>query len=129
MKGKSNFLSKLSIVLVVLLAAMVVTACKSKEEKVISQMESICETVESEDFNSSDLEKVEQQYQEILEQAKDCDFTAEQSKQLGEIQGRITAAFAKQAAGKVGDMLEDGVKAAEGFVEGFGKSLEGEKSE
>ena len=123
MKMKS-FFSKVGMMCVMSAAIMFMASCQSKEEKFISQLEDICEMVEDEDFAIEDYEKVSQNYEKILSGASDCDFTTEQLKEIGKLQGRITVALTKQSMKGAGNFFKGMMEGAKGMVEGITEGLE-----
>lgn len=114
-----NIFSAITIVLVMVISASTFVSCQSKEEAAIAQMEKICEIVEDEDFDSADWEKIQKEYDELVEKSKDCNFTDEQIKEMAKLQGRFASAAAKQAVGSFGDMIKGAMNAGKGFVEGL----------
>ena len=56
---KTNVFTRLAIVLAVLFTFSMLTSCQSKEEKVLSQMESLCKTAEKESFNVQDNDSLQ----------------------------------------------------------------------
>ena len=116
-----KYLSVFAIVSAMAFTASSFVACQSKEESAISQMEKICETVESEDFDSEDWEKIQKEYDELSDKMKDCNFSDEQVQEIAKLQGRFASAAAKQAVGSFGKMLNGAIDAGKGFVEGLTK--------
>lgn len=100
-------------------AMMIMASCQSKEEQVISQLEDICEIVESDDFTSEDFDAFNEKYQKITSSLNECEFTNEQLQEIGKLQGRIASAMAKQSLKSAGDILNGVVNAGKGFIEGL----------
>lgn len=118
-----SIISKMLFFALMLTAVYSLSSCQSKEEQVISGMEKILKTVSADDFNLDDMDKIEKQYDEILETSKECNFNDDQVKKIAELQGRITAEFAKQGAKKAGSILKGAAEAAGDFVKGLGDAI------
>ena len=56
MPMKTNVLVRIATVVGLLVTFSLLTSCQSKEEKVISQLESLCKTVEKESFDIKDVD-------------------------------------------------------------------------
>ena len=109
---KINVITKVATVVALLFAFSLLTSCQSKEEKVISQMESLCKTVEKDSFDVKDIDALKAKFDAITEQAKDCDFTNEQLKEVAQLSARFTKDITKKALERVGS-------AVDGILEGL----------
>jgi peptidoglycan hydrolase CwlO-like protein len=109
---KKRIILRLAAVVAVLVTFCFLTSCQSKEEKVISQLESLCKTVERDGFNVKDIDSVQARFEAIHESAKECNFTNEQLKEVAKLDARFTKAVAKKAIERVGNALD-------GIVEGL----------
>ena len=109
------------------LMAFVMSSCQSKEERVIKALESLSQQVEqrADQFTEKDWENVIAKFEKIHEDALDCDFSEEQFKELGRLEGKLTATIAKESSKKLGrkvqDLINKGKSALEGFIEGLGQ--------
>lgn len=109
---KTKFFTRLAIVVAILVSFSMLTSCQSKEEKVISQLESLCKTVEKDSFNAKDLDSARAKFEAIHETAKDCDFTSEQLKEVAKLDARYAKAMAKKAVERIGNTVD-------GIIEGL----------
>lgn len=115
---KTNAIIRIAAVIGVLCAfSLLTTSCKSKEEKAISQLESLCQTVEKESFDAKDLDSIQAKYEAIHESLKDCNFNNDQLKEVAKLEARFAKAVAKKALQRVGD-------AVEGVLEGLSSENE-----
>ena len=107
------------------LLAITLSSCQTKEERVISKMEALAERVEknADTFDSEDWDAVFKEYAQLQEEATKCDFSHEQIKELGRIEGRLaavlTAERAKSLGRDFGNILKSGKEFVDGFMEGL----------
>ena len=107
-----NLLVRIASVIGLLVAFSLLTSCQSKEEKVISQLESLCQTVEKDNFDIKDVDSLQAKFDAVRETAKECNFTNDQLKEVAKLEARFTKAIAKKALQRVGD-------AVDGIIEGL----------
>ncbi len=103
---KRSIILRLAAVVAVLVTFCFLTSCQSKEEKVISQLESLCKTVEKDSFSVDDIDSLQDKFDAVRETAKECDFTNEQLKEVAKLEARFTKAIAKKAIERVGSALD-----------------------
>ena len=113
---KTRFITYLSMVVAILLSCSLLTSCQSREEKVISQLESVCKAAEKGNLDAKDIESLQAKYDAIHQTAKECNFTNEQVKEVSRLEARYAKAITKNA-----------VERANNAVEGFLEGLSGEK--
>ena len=107
------------------------TSCQTKEEKVINKLNALAERVENkaDSFTESQWENIYNEFESLQTQTKDCDFTAEQMKEVAKAEAELTAAIAKQKAKELGnginDLINEGKSALEGVLEGLNEGLSG----
>ena len=109
---KNRIIIRLAAVVAALVTFCFLTSCQSKEEKIISQLESLCNTVERDGFNVKDIDSVQAKFEAIHESAKDCNFTNDQLKEVAKLDARFTKAVAKKAVERVGNAID-------GIIEGL----------
>ena len=120
-------------VLTVCLIVAFMSSCQTqtKEEKVISKMKALAERVESNNDTYSDAEwdKVTNEFDALQKEAKECDFSADQLKDLAKVEAELTAAIAKQGAKRIGsdikDAIEEGKEMLDGVIDGIKEGLGG----
>jgi hypothetical protein len=109
----------------ILLIAFTLTSCQAKEERVISNMEKLAERIESdgEGFNNEDWDAVFVEYEQLQKEAAQCEFTQDQIKELGRVEGKLAAKLTKERAKSLDrdfkNLLESGKNYIDGFVEGL----------
>ena len=103
---KTRIIRRFAAVIAVLVTFCFLTSCQSKEEKVISQLESLCKTVEKDSFSVDGIDSLQARFDAVRETAKECDFTNEQLKEVAKLEARFTKAIAKKAIERVGSALE-----------------------
>ena len=118
-------------VLTLCLLVAFLTSCQTKEEKVINKLNALAERVENkaDSFTESQWENIYNEFESLQTQTKDCDFTAEQMKEVAKAEAELTAAIAKQKAKELGnginDIINEGKSALEGVLEGLNEGLSG----
>ena len=123
-------------VLTVCLLVVCMSSCqtKTKEEKVIGKMKALAERVESneEAYTDAQWDKVIQEFEALQQEAKECEFTNEQRKDLAMVEAELTAAIAKQGAKRVGsdinDAIDDGMEMLDGVIDGIKEGLGGDEA-
>lgn len=122
---KTKLLSFFSILFI----ALTLTSCQTREERVISKMETLSERIEknADTFDSEDWEAVFKEYAQLQEQAAKCEFSEEQYKELGRIEAKLTAALASERAKNFGrdfgNLLNSGKEFVDGFLEGLSDAV------
>lgn len=103
------------------LVSLVFSACKSKEEKVIGQLDNLAEQVEkkSENWDSEQWKKAFKEAEKIHSDMSECDFTDAQLQKLGEVKGRLTAVMIKNGVPAVGKGIGSFIEGAASFLDGF----------
>ena len=120
-------------VLTVCLIVAFMSSCQTqtKEEKVISKMKALAERVESnnETYSDAEWDNVTNEFDALQKEAKECDFSADQLKDLAKVEAELTTAIAKQGAKRVGsdikDAIEEGKEMLDGVIDGIKEGLGG----
>ena len=118
-------------VLALCLLVAFMSSCQTKEEKVIKKFQALAERVEnkSDSFTESEWENIYTEFESLQTQTKDCDFTAEQLKEVAKAEAELTAAIAKQKAKEVGnsinDVINEGKEVLNGIFDGIKEGLGG----
>ena len=120
MKTKQLFI----VAFVALVPVFTLSSCQSREERIISRYESLCEEIEEDDdFDTDDMKEYTDQYNEIVNDSKGCSFTSEQQAQLAEITTRFVTVMTKKVSGSMinsaGDIMKVGVKTMNGMIKGL----------
>ena len=123
------FIKKATKVLALCLLVAFMSSCQTQEEKVISKMQALSERVQdqSDSFTDSQWEDIYTEFESLQTQAKECDFTAEQLKEVSAAEDELTAAIAKQKAKELGndisDVINEGKEIVNGVIEGLKEGL------
>ena len=112
-----KYLKSLLLCLVVVVSA---TSC-STEYRTLSRMDRLTTRIEKngERYTMDDWKAAAEEYKLISEDAKQCNFTAEESERMGNLEGRYIASFAQWAGDKVMDVLREGKGIIKGWIEGL----------
>ena len=119
-------------VLTLCLLMAYMSSCQTQEEKVISKLQALTERVESksETFSDEEFNNVINEFEALLQQAKECDFTTEQMKELTKVKGELSIAIDKQVSKKIGkdiyEAIDEGMEAIEATHESIKEGLSGE---
>ena len=120
-------------VLTVCLLVAFMSSCQTQtqEQKVISKMQALAERVENnkETYSDAEWDKVINEFNALQQQAKECEFSKEQLKDLAKVEAELTAAIAKQGAKRVGsdikDAIGEGKEMLDGVIDGIKEGLGG----
>ena len=118
-------------VLTVCLLVAFMSSCQTQtqEQKVISKMQALAERVENnkETYSDAEWDKVINEYDALQQQAKECEFSKEQLKDLAKVEAELTAAIAKQGAKRVGsdikDAIDEGKEMLNGVIDGIKEGI------
>ena len=120
-------------VLTVCLLVAFMSSCQTQtqEQKVIRKMQALAERVENnkETYSDAEWDKVINEFNALQQQAKECEFSKEQLKDLAKVEAELTAAIAKQGAKRVGsdikDAIGEGKEMLDGVIDGIKEGLGG----
>ncbi len=118
--------------LCVSLLGLVMFSCQSKEDRVLKSLQSLSMQVEqrAQQFTEKDWEDVVAKFEKIHSDALECDFTEEQLKEFGRLEGKLSSTLAKEGSKKLGrkvqDLIDKGKSLIEGFIEGLGENTDEE---
>ena len=128
MKKKS-----ISILGIFIFAMFLFSSCETKEERVINKFKILAERVDknSDAFSDEDWEEVLAEYEALHNEASDCDFTYEQLREFGRVDGLLTGVITREGSKKLGRDLgryiNEGKQVMKGFLEGFSEGISSEK--
>ena len=107
--------------LVVSTLLCVLCSCQSKEEQVISGLEKLATQIDqrADSFTDKDWESIMAKYEELHEQSMECDFTKDQLKELGRVEGKLTTIFAKEGSKKIGRDIKKFIDGGKAVIDGF----------
>ena len=118
-------------VLTVCLLVAFMSSCQTQtqEQKVIRKMQALAERVENnkETYSDAEWDKVINEFNALQQQAKECEFSKEQLKDLAKVEAELTAAIAKQGAKRVGsdikDAINEGKEMLNGVIDGIKEGI------
>ena len=121
----------LFIAILLCVLTLSITSCQSKEDKVLSDLESVYNRLnDSENFTDADWTELLTEYEVIHEEAQTCEFSYEQKKELGRIEGKImskiTERKSEELGSEIGNLINSGGAIIGGFFEGLQEELEKE---
>ena len=121
----------LFIAILLCVLTLSITACQSKEDKVLSDLESVYNRLnDSENFTDADWTELLTEYEVIHEEAQTCEFSYEQKKELGRIEGKILSKITERKTqglgSEIGNLINSGGAIIGGFFEGLQEELEKE---
>ena len=128
MKKKS-----ITIMGIFIFAMFLFSSCETKEERVINKFKDLAERVDknSDTFSDQDWEEVLDEYEALNDEAMDCEFTNEQLREFGRVDGLLTGVITREGSKKLGRDLgryiNEGKQVMKGFLEGFSEGISSEK--
>lgn len=96
-------------------------------------MNNLSERIEknAETYDAEDWEAVLKEYQQLQTEAMDCEFSSEQLKELGHVEGKLSAVMTRESAKSfgrsVGDALQNSGQVIQGVLEGLSESIQSEE--
>ena len=123
----------ITIFCIFIFALFLFSSCQTKEERVINKFKDLAERVDknSDTFSDQDWEEVLDEYEALNDEAMDCEFTNEQLREFGRVDGLLTGVITREGSKKLGrDLgryLNEGKEVMKGFIEGFSEGISSEK--
>ena len=111
-----------------------VTACQTKEEKVIKKINNLAERVDqkADSYTDAEWDKLIADFEDLQQQATECDFNKEQLKEFAKAEAKLTTAIAKHGAKKLGndlnDLINEGKEMLDNVVDGIKEGLGGDEA-
>lgn len=111
-------LIKLCLLLLVVIAT---TSC-SAERRTLRDMQTLTYNIErhGEHYTAADWKDAVEDYKQIAQDSKRCNFNAQQKEEMGELEGRCLAGFARWAGDKAVGVVKEGKGLIRGLLEGLG---------
>lgn len=105
----------------VVTAVLVLSSCRSYEDRVITKLNHLSERIDADgkNFDADDWEDAMEELADIHEEMTDCDFTPEQLKEVGRADGRLSAIIAKEGAKSLGREASSFLKSISSYAKGF----------
>lgn len=107
--------------LILLVMSIAFTSC-DKRQSAINNLENFSEELKenSSDYSSQDWEEANEQYQLLVEQIDQYEYTDEELKEIGKIKARCLKQMTKDAMKQLQDGIHSITKQMEGAIEEFG---------
>jgi len=102
------------------------TACQSAEDRAISRLNRLAENIDKhgEDFSLEDWTEAMEDLADIHEDMEGCEFTKEQLKELGQVDGRLSVIIAREGAKALGKETVTFLDRFNSFAVGFKEGAE-----
>ena len=113
------------------ISLLALSSCQSREEKVISKLDSLSERIEKDgsNFDADDWEEAIEDFADIHKEMQDCEFTKEQLRELGKKEGKVSAILAKEGSKALGREFKNFLGNFGAFAKGFKEGAEENVSE
>lgn len=119
---------KINIVIltVILLSALFMNACKPHEERVMDRLDNLAEKVQKNGakWNSDQWADALEELEDIHYDMEDCEFTPQQLRALGRVEGKLTVVIMTEGAKKLGQELVPFLEGAGAFMKGYSEGVE-----
>lgn len=100
---------------------LVLVSCKPHEERVIDRLNNLSEKVEKNGsrWDADDWADALEELEDIHYDMEDCEFTPDQLRALGRVEGRLTVIIMTEGAKALGDQLTNFIEGAGAFMKGY----------
>lgn len=115
---------------IMLVMSIAFTSC-DKKQSAINDLENFSEELKenSSDYSSQDWEEANEQYQLLVEQIDQYEYTDEELKEIGKLKARCLKQMTKGAMKQFQDGIHSITKQMEGAIEEFGINSEDDDSD
>ena len=116
------------VYLLVLLTPILLSSCKSHEERVMDRLENLAEKVQKNgaNWNADQWADALDELEDIHFDMEDCEFTSQQLRELGRLEGKLTVVIMTEGAKKLGSELGPFLEGAGAFMKGYSEGVEKE---
>lgn len=106
--------------------AFLFSGCKSHEERVMDRLDRLEEDIRknSDKWDMAQWADALEVIEDIHYEMEDCDFTPEQLRDLGRVEGRLTVIIMTEGAKKLGNELIPFLEGAGAFMKGYTEGTE-----
>ena len=118
---KNIFISSL-----ILLVTFIFTSCKPHEERVMDRLDNLAEKVQKNGakWNADQWADALEELEDIHYDMEDCEFTPQQLRALGRVEGKLTVIIMTEGAKKLGKELVPFLEGAGAFMKGYSEGVE-----
>lgn len=108
----------LRLLLVALVLTLSASSC-STEYRTLARMDRFTTRIEKygERYTADDWKAAAEEYKTIAQDAKECNFTPEESERMGNMEGRCIACFAQWAGDKALSIIKEGKGIVKGLLD------------
>ena len=102
------------------------TSCKPHEERVMDRLDNLSEKIQKngEKWDVDQWADALEELEDIHYDMEDCEFTPEQLRALGRVEGRLTVIIMTEGAKKLGEGLVSFMEGAGSFMKGYQEGVE-----
>ena len=113
-------MKKLLFVALMALSAMIFTSC-NKQQEALDEFRDFTEYLKenSDDFSKQDWEESKQQYEAIVTQLEEYDYSDEELKEIGRLKATCYKAISKGTVNQLEKTINSITNQVEGFIEEF----------
>lgn len=106
--------------------AVLFTGCKPHEERVMDRLNRLSEDIQknSQKWDINQWADALAEIEDIHFDMEDCDFTPQQLRELGRIEGQLTVIVMTEGAKKLGEKLVPFIEGAGAFMKGYQEGAE-----
>lgn len=114
-------INRLFIPIFVVAAVLVLSSCQSYEDRVITKLNHLSERIDADgkNFDAGDWEEALEELADIHEDMADCEFTPEQLRKLGKVDGQLSVIIMREGSRAAGKSVTDFIRSAGSFFKGF----------
>ena len=108
------------------LLAAALTSCHTGKEAALNDLRQLTEQIEQNaaDYDLDDWRRVQKKYERIDHRLSNHDYSAAQSREIGQLKGRSLGAIAKGLLSRAGNRFIDAVNQIQSIVDGIQRALE-----
>ena len=114
-------ITRLTTIFLLVTCVSAFTSCVSREARVIRDINNLAERIDEngKNFDADDWEEALEDLAEIHEDMEDCEFTSEQLRKLGKVDGKLSVIIMKEGSRAAGKGITDFIRSAGSFIKGF----------
>ena len=114
------------ILSVTLIVTVFFTSCKPHEERVMDRLDNLAEKVQKNGakWNANQWADALEELEDIHYDMEDCEFTSQQLRALGRVEGKLTVIIMTEGAKKLGKELMPFLEGAGAFMKGYSEGVE-----
>ena len=114
------------LIYIVLLVSFFVCSCKPHEERVMDRLNNLAEKVQKNGakWNADQWADALEELEDIHYDMEDCEFTPQQLRALGRVEGKLTVIIMTEGAKKLGKELVPFLEGAGAFMKGYSEGVE-----